>query len=86
MPEALIAKDLNNYVDCAARLLDDAGARQALRDQLEDRQALFAKLNDPDLGHHMDAAISWMREQGPPRSRRAPVFIRAGEKPVLLSA
>lgn len=86
LPENLIAKDLRDYVDCAVRLLGDAGERHALREQLKDREALFAKLNDPDLGHHMDAAISWMREQGPPRSRRAPVFIRAGEKPVLLSA
>lgn len=86
LPETLVARDWKHYVEHATRLLADAGERHALRAQLADRERLFAALNDPDLPHHMDAAIDWMLRQGPPKSRRAPVFIRAGEKPVVLSA
>lgn len=86
LPESVIAKDWSSYVEIAGRLLDDAGERQALRDRLADRAALMARLADHDLAHHMDAALTWMREQGPPKARTAPVLIRAGEAPVRLSA
>ena len=53
---------------------------------LSDRTAVLARLDDPELPHHMDAAVTWMRHNGPTKSRRAPVMIRAGEQPVSLSA
>ncbi len=85
LPEFLIAKSYDAYVLTAKRLIRDAGLRQEIRDKLGSPQSVLSKLADPDMSHHFDAAVEWMRQQGPRGlSRRAPVLIEAGEKPRFL--
>ena len=85
MPDFLIAKDWNGYVAAARRVLSDAGLRADLRARLADRDAVLAKLRDPDVHEHFEAARKWMIEQGPRNLRAgAPVRIRAGERPEAL--
>lgn len=88
LPESTIAKSFADYIAISKRVLQDVGERKSLRAQLGSRREVLARLADPDLAAHMDAAIEVMRRRGPRRNRRQapPLFIRAGEKPVLLPA
>lgn len=88
LPEALIAKSVAEYIDIAKQLIGDPGMRLAMRNRIGSRDQLFARLHDPDLAANMDAAITWMRAKGPIKrgSSKAPIIIRAGEKPALASA
>jgi len=88
LPETLVPKDLDEYVAIATRLLGDPGERLAMRELLGPRESLLKRLADPDLAEHMDAAITWMRSQGPRKrgSSTTPIFIQAGERPASIPA
>jgi hypothetical protein len=87
LPDFLIAHNYQGYVAAAKRLIRDAGLRQSIRDQLGTPQQVLMGLADPDMSAHFDAAVTWMREQGP-RGRKdlPPVYIEAGQAPRILSA
>lgn len=88
LPETVIATSFDDYVEIASRLIQDGSERLGLRARIGSREDLLLKLTDPNLPDHMDAAITWMRQQGPRKlgTRRAPVFISAGEKPTAVPA
>jgi hypothetical protein len=87
LPEFLIANSYSEYISTAKRLIGDAGLRQEIRSQLGEPAQVLAKLADPHMADHFDAAVKWMKQQGPRRGRpMAPVYIEAGEKPRILSA
>lgn len=87
LPDFLIAHSYPEYVAAAKRLIQDAGLRQSIRDQLGTPDQVLRGLADPDMAAHFDAAVTWMRQQGP-RGRKSlpPVYIEAGEAPRILSA
>jgi len=87
MPDFLIARSWHEYVAAARRVLSDASLRADLRARLADRDKVLATLADPDVHEHFEAARDWMVERGPrPKRAGAPVFIRAGERPLTLNA
>ncbi len=77
LQEHLVASDRTQYVELARRLASDPILRRDLRDQLS-RERVLAALCDPNASAHFDAAVQWMREQGP-NNPGPPVYIEAGE-------
>ncbi|MHC4261828.1 MAG: O-linked N-acetylglucosamine transferase family protein [Planctomycetota bacterium] len=79
LPEWLIARDWRGYVAAARRLIGDAGLRTEIRARIGSRERVLSLLADPDAGLHMEAALQWIREQGPrvPGRSRAPRVVEA---------
>ncbi|MDF1799989.1 MAG: hypothetical protein P1V81_12495 [Planctomycetota bacterium] len=87
LPDFLIARTHSDYIAAATRVLNDPGLRSELRARLADRERVLALLADPDMAAHFDAARQWMLERGPRAGRpSAPVMMRAGDRPTVLSA
>lgn len=87
LPEFLITHSLQEYVDTAFRLIQDVQLRLDIRAQLE-RDYVLNTLCASEMADHFAAAVEWMCEQGPydPTKPLPPVYIEAGEKPVLLDS
>lgn len=64
LPDGLIARNLDQYVEVASTLVADASLRAELRSLLS-RDAVLAALADADLPHHVAAAIDLARRLGP---------------------
>ncbi|MCA9001183.1 MAG: hypothetical protein KDB61_04615 [Planctomycetes bacterium] len=77
LEEHLVATDPGSYIRLASRLARDPILRRDLRQQLT-RERVVAALCDPNAADHFDAALEWMREQGP-NQPGPPVYIEAGE-------
>lgn len=81
LPEWLIAKSPAEYLEIALRLARNPSLRAELHAMLP-RERVLAALCSTDLRAHFDAAVAWMRAEGPRPG--APVYIEAGERPKLL--
>lgn len=64
LPEGLIAKDLNQYVEVACALIEDTALRLELR-ALLDRDRILEILIDSDLPTNVAAAVDLARRLGP---------------------
>lgn len=86
LPEMLIAKNYEEYIQSAKQLINDSQLRLAIRAQL-DRKRVIDTFCHNDMAEHFAAAVDWMCQQGPndPSKRLPPVVIQAGEKPRMLS-
>ena len=82
LPEWLIAHSPGEYAAAAHRLIREPQLRRDLRASLTRERAL-RKLCNTEMATHFDAAVAWMREQGP-RNPGPPVLIQAGEAPRVL--
>jgi hypothetical protein len=82
LQEHLVASTRTEYIELARRLARDPILRRDLRAQLS-RDRVLAALCDPNASAHFDAAVQWMREQGP-NNPGPPVFIEAGEPARIL--
>lgn len=83
LPDFLVARDAKQYVAAARRLVEDASLRREIRALLS-RERVLDLLCSTDMAPHFEAAVEWMRKEGP-GSKGPPVLIRAGEPPRLLT-
>lgn len=79
LPEWLIAKSPQDYIDAVVRLVGDVVLRQDLRAMLT-REHVAAAVCGDDMAQHFDAAVKWMRSQGPGRPG-PPMLLQAGDQP-----
>lgn len=85
LPEFLIAKTEEQYIQAALRLIQDQNLRLEIRAQLE-RERVLNALCHSDIAEHFAAAVEWMCQQVQTKTskRFSPVLIEAGEKPKRL--
>ena len=85
LPEWLIAKNREAYIEAALRLIADTWERLRIRERLS-REAVLEALCQGNEPQDFAAAIEWMIERGPLRegSDRRPVVIQSGRKPIIL--
>lgn len=79
LPDWLIARSQADYAAAVLRLVRDASLRRDLRAMLTRKRVVEALCGD-EMALHFNAAVDWMREQGP-RNPGPPVWIEAGEPP-----
>lgn len=84
LPEFLIARNYQEYIAAATKLIEDPILRSDLRAQLT-RERIIQEFCNTDIAEHFQAAVDWMTTEGlKNKEDRRPVYIEAGQKPIIL--